>query len=184
MEKKYQKQRATGAAVLAAVVVIFTFVGAKMTFNRMYRQVEDVFYNGEQGDGIGVAADLSDRADFAMQLTQVAGRYLNQTGGVTAEVAGARQSLLDAKNISDKYKADKALEDAMQRLYDELGQQALSDADARLRRTIYAGFTDRGDTSSHDGYNLAAQQYNQKLMGFPAAVLAGVTGAQRAELFR
>ena len=71
----------------------------------------------------------------------------------------------------------------MTSLYRSLEDIGLSEKDEAYRQRLYADFSSRGDTISHDPYNGYAQYYNETLSRFPASLIVAVTPAKEAVIF-
>ncbi len=55
--------------------------------------------------------------------------------------------------------------------------------DSQYREALQAEMKSRSVTISNDPYNQCAEEYNQRLDGFPANLLGKALGLKRAELF-
>ena len=75
MEKLMDRRFA--AAAMCVMIVLGLFLGAYSSGSRLRSAVEDVFYNGELGDGVGVASDMSNRCAAVRNLIVVAKRSLD-----------------------------------------------------------------------------------------------------------
>ena len=176
-------KRSAAILVMASAIVFSIWLGAYLSFNRMYAKVEMVFTAGAQGDGLGISNDLNERVKLSYDLVTVAKKYLPANDASISLVLAARDSLVNAKGISDKYRANVKLTDATASLYQTMGSAHLSEADARYRTNLYNNLTSRNDTISHDPYNQKALAYNQELQAFPANILRIVAFAKTAPLF-
>jgi len=177
------KGRSGAATVMAVAILLSIWFGGYRSLHRLYAEVEMVFTAGAEGDGLGIANDLNERVNLAYDLVTVAKRNLNATDETIVAVLSARDALIGAKTIPDKYKANVKLSEATAALYELLGTKPLSEADARYRKNIYNNLTSRNDTISHDPYNAEALSYNQALNAFPANILKLITFAHKAPLF-
>ena len=88
-----------------------------------------------------------------------------------------------SKDIALRLSADNRLEAAMTALYRSLEDSSLSEKDDAYRQRLYADFSSRADTISHDPYNGYAQDYNETLSRFPASLIAAVTPVKAAVIF-
>jgi len=182
MEKLMDRRFA--AAAMCVMMILGLLLGAYSSGSRLRSAVEDVFYNGELGDGIGVASDMSNRCAAVRNLIVVAKRSLDPSSEALKAAGDAVAMAESASSLADKAEADRALEDAITALYDELGQVGLSDNDSRYRSKLYADFSSYGDSMSHDGYNDSAADYNSKLSAIPGGMLMRLFGLRPAPLFR
>ena len=142
--------------VLMVVLIAGGFLlGGYKGLAGQYQKAENVFFLGEDGDGICVANDMAERATSLTNMQTVAKKYLP--------------------------KGDSALESA---LYQALDDKELSANDEKYRERLYADFNSRNDTISHDPYYKYAADYNEILMHFPANIIAGLTPAKTAAITR
>lgn len=176
--------RRTAAAVMAVMMALGVLLGAWRSGSRLYGAVEDLFYNGQKGNGVGVASDLSRRADAAVNMIIVAKRNLSADEAAVTDLEAAVTAVSAASSLQEKYRADRQMHDAMTVLYDRLEEAPLSDKDAGYRSSLYADFTSAGMTMSHDPYNAQAVEYNRELMAFPGRFLFALFGYEEAPVFR
>lgn len=181
-----------GLSILIMIILIVGgfWLGGYRSLSGLYDDVEKVFFTGEDGDGICIENDLSERASAAVNLVTVARKYVGENQEVralanaAAELNGALGgSAAGRDGISVRLSADSALEAAMTDLYRSLENAGLTEKDEAYRQRLYADFNSRGDTISHDPYNRYAQSYNRTLGGFPANLIAAVTPVKEAVIF-
>ncbi|WP_426350004.1 LemA family protein [Alloiococcus sp. CFN-8] len=173
-------------AVMLLMIAISIPFGGYRSLNKLYNQVNRAFYQGVDGDGLGIENDLNNRIDNSYNLVTIAKKYIDADNAVIENTLDARDSLVNSKSISDKYKANLRLTEAVEELYTALGAEELklTDQDKSYRRSLYSNLTSRNDTISHDGYNDKAAEFNNILEGFPASLISRVVGINKAELFR
>ena len=195
----------TISIVLMIVLVLAGFLlGGCKGLNAQYQKVEDVFFLGEDRDGIGIANDMSERASALTNMQTLAAKYL-ESG--CAELTAAETALssytkaVGESEIEKLFAANAQMDTAMQSLYNALsdsgtstqgqtasGQEAgslkqdLSQKDERYRQSLYADFNSRNDTISHDPYYSYAAEYNKLLESFPANVISLLTPAKAAAM--
>ena len=173
----FLKSRKGACILMVLLVVIALLIGTPRSLNAKLKTVEAAFANGVENDGFSIQNDLLSRAEFAYNLTVVAGRYLSPADDDA--LLKARDALTDARTIGEKYEANRSLEEAFWALDSKLQSAKLSDTDSRLVNALRADFRSAGDTISHDGYNDLALQYNQTRDKAPLGFLA-----KKAELFQ
>lgn len=160
-------------------IVAGTAFGSYRSLTSAKSQVEQLFYEGVDQDGLGIQHDLEERINLAHNLITIANKYQLNSSNLYA----ARQSLQEASAISQKYDANQALTDAAHELYRSMKDLTMATKDAEYRERIYADLQSRNSTISHDGYNAKAAALNQTFRQFPANILRGVFGISEAELF-
>lgn len=182
---KLFENKGISIVLMAALILAGTWLGGWRSLGSLYSKVEDVFFVGEDRDGICIENDLSERAAAAGNMVTIARKYLGDSPEVQAlsEAASALTATGRNRDISARLSANQTLDTAMSALYQRLETETLSDQDEKYRQRLYADFNSRNDTISHDPYNQYAQEYNQVLSGFPAGLLASLTPVHEAVPF-
>ncbi len=182
-------------AVMVLMIVISIPFGGYRSLNKLYKEVNRTFYQGVDGDGLGIENDLNNRIDNSFNLVTIAKKAYYETEDEVIKNAlddaikntlSARESLVNSDTISEKYRANLKLTEAVEELYTALGNETLelTEQDEKYRRSLYSNLTSRNDTISHDGYNDKAAEFNNTLGEFPASLISRVVGINKAELFR
>lgn len=164
--------------LMLALIAGGFFLGGTMKLNGLYSEAEKVFLTGEDGDGICIANDLTERANAATNLVTIASKY-DGVKDKAAKVTSAVAALKTADQISDKKEANSDLDTAVEGLFKALENLALSTNDETYARRLYTNFNSRNDTISHDPYNKYAVEYNETIAKFPASILP----ADKATIF-
>lgn len=180
----FWKRTPVAVTVLILCVVLGTVLGCWRSCLSLRTQAETLFYSGTEGDGIGVASDLTARRDAARNLVTVALRYLQEDDFQVQNTLQAIAQVDGAAEIQQKKEADQQLEEAVLQLNERLKLESLSEADENYRQNLMAEMVARDSTISHDGYNDAAQRYNQILGSLPAGAFGRLFGLEPLELFR
>lgn len=170
--------------IMAGMIAVAVLLGGGRSLRALRSDVEAVFWNGADGDGIGIASDLSKNSADAINLLSVARGY-----DVASDALDGLQSAVDAmdaagRDISGLYAANTELTRSAAALYEDLGRQPLSERDEGYRQSLYHNILSRNDTMGRDPYNEQALAFNQALKRFPANLLGAVTFVQPAPLFR
>lgn len=171
---KILESKALCLMLMVVLIAAGTWIGGYKGLSGLYSDVESVFFTGEDGDGICIANDLSERAIAATNLVTVASNYAGVQDEAQA-VSAAAAELSNSSDIASMSRFNQKLDTAMTALYNVLGEENLMAQHEKYRQSLYADFTSRGHTISHDPYNSHAQAYNETLQGFPAGLLASVT---------
>ena len=171
--------------MLLMIIISIPFGGYR-SLNKLFKEVNRTFYQGVDGDGLGIENDLNNRIDNSYNLVTIAKKYIDQENAVIKNTLEARAELVNSKSIADKYRANLRLTEAVEELYTALGavEPKLSEQDETYRRSLYSNLTSRNDTISHDGYNDKAAEFNNIIEGFPASLISRLVGINKAELFR
>ena len=172
--------------LMVVLIAAGTWIGGYKGLNGVYSQAEDVFYTGEDGDGICIANDLKERAIAAANLVTIASNYpdvkdaASAVSEASAELSAELAATTHDGKIAGLSQRNQKLDTAMTALYQALGEENLTQQHEKYRQSLYADFNSRNDTISHDPYNQYAQAYNQVVKGFPAGLLASITPAPAA----
>ena len=182
---KLLENKALSILIMIVLIAGGFWLGGYRSLSGLYNDVEKIFFTGEDGDGICIENDLSERAACAVNLVTGAKKYVGESAEVKelSDASAAMSTAAGGNNISERLSADKRLETAMTALYRSLEDIGLSEKDEAYRQRLYADFSSRGDTISHDPYNGYAQDYNETLSRFPASLISAVTPAKEAVIF-
>ena len=178
---KLFESKALSLVLMLVLIAAGTWIGGYKGLSGLYADTEAVFYTGEDGDGICIANDLSERVIAATNLVTVASKYagVKHAAAAVTEASAELSAELSATardgHIAKISERNRKLDSAVTALYNALGEEALTEQHEKYRQSLYADFTSRGHTISHDPYNKYAQAYNETLKGFPAGLLASVT---------
>ena len=107
------------------------WLGGYKSLSGLYNDVEKVFFTGEDGDGICIENDLSERAAAAGNMVTIARKYLGDSQEVKAlsDTTSALTATGKNRDIAARLSANQALDTAMTALYQRL--------EADQRRKIY-----------------------------------------------
>lgn len=173
------------AITIMIVAIAFSVLyGSRRSLASEAARVESVFFNGVEGDGIGIDRDLGIRIDESQNLVTIAMRYLDENDPSIKAVREARQALIDAVDLYEKHRANLKLTEAYTALGDRLARMELSEKDERYRMGILDELKSREEIIGHDGYNEMAEEFNTLLERFPANILGRLTGIKPLVLFR
>ena len=173
---KFFRSYTGGLVVLAAVIVLSVLLGSHRSLVQAREKVETERF-------ASIAEDLQDCLDITANLLTVAGRYLE--GGDLRPLADARTALAESGGISEAYDAYTSLTAEAEALLLALEAAPLSQRDGEYVQGFRADLAAEMDTIARDGYNAAAEDFNQRVLGaFPANVLGRLTFVSPAVLFQ
>ena len=180
---RLDKNRIIAGAVCAvcAVVSIFGLGGWKLS-NRQ-RSLEEIFTYGtdpELATRHSMDAYLDRCSEYSAELAQVAKLYLDDYQSIE-EVLELSEMLCEDDGISDRYSVYKALTACVEDMYSELQVMGAYEDSAVI--TAYHDYTGAQNLIKNDGYHKAAADYNKVLSAFPANVISGLFGVEKAETF-
>jgi len=176
-------KRSSAAFIFVAVVLVFSILGGYRSISRQRAGALAVFTQGTEGDGLGIAHDLQVRIDSAYNLSIVAKRYYDPSDALVTGLLDARGALIAAEEPDEKFAANRVLSEKTAALCDALAQKPLSEMDAKYRVRLWEEMKSADARISHDGFNRAADDFNQKLMSFPIRCIAKLTGVGRIALY-
>ena len=165
----------TGAMVVLAVVVLLSvLLGSHRSLTAERSKVEEQF--------APIAGDLEDCLGITANLLSVAGRYLPEE-----ELAGleeSRTALAAWERGAGGYEAYRELLTRAEEVFLRLEDCALSEKDKDYVKGFRTDLAAEADTIARDGYNAAAEDFNNRVLGaFPANILGRLTFVEPAETF-
>ena len=173
-------------AVLICVIVVALAIvgGARRTMSRQNREVEQMFVDGVDGDGMSIHSDLLVRAGLAYNLTAVAERYLDADDPLITAVRDNARALERETSPAACYRLNALLDQSVNELDVALQHETLTEADEKYRTGIMTDLQSCAAQISHDGYNAAVRELNEvTLRKFPARYLKYVTFTGEAEYY-
>ena len=172
---KFLKTHTGAMVVLAVVIVLSVLLGSHRSLVQAREKVEAQF--------APIAGDLQDCLDITANLLTVAGRYLDE--GELGELTDSRAALAESGGITEAHAAYERLVGDAETVFLKLEDCALSGRDADYVKGFRTDLAAEQDTIARDGYNAAADRYNERVLGgFPARVLGTLTFVRPAETFR
>lgn len=177
------KRRSVAWCVLAVVVLLSLSLSGGGALRDYRNETLDIFTLGINDDGLSIENDLAVRAETATALATEAGN----SGIDEALVSAVRQAAADlsaATGISAKYRANAALDEAVDALAAQIKTASISQAEKETLGRYSAELRSRADTIRRDVYNEKAAQFNDSLSAFPASFIAMISGVGPVELFQ
>ena len=156
---KFLKTHTGAMVVLAVVIVLSVLLGSHRSLVQAREKVEAQF--------APIAGDLQDCLDITANLLTVAGRYLDE--GELGELTDSRAALAESGGITEAHAAYERLLGDAETVFLKLEDCALSGRDADYVKGFRTDLAAEQDTIARDGYNAAADRYNERVLGgFPA----------------
>ncbi len=173
-----------GAIVITVLVVVLSVVfGFHRSATAARADVEAAFYQGVDGSGYSIAADLTTRRNVCSNLAAVGARYMGE-----GELSALTSALSDPRwqgGPAAQYDANLDLGAAAEAVLLALEDAGLSGQDAKYVQGFRADLDAKADTISRDGYNALVDAFNTKVLGvFPANFLRHIAFVRGAEAFR
>jgi len=164
---------------IVAIVVISLYSFVKGTYNRFV-----VLDEGVKSAWAQVENQLQRRYDLIPNLVETVKGYAKQEHDVLVEVTNARARVGGAQTVPDKIKANNELTSALSRLLVVVERYPeLKSNQNFLRLQDELAGTENRIAVERKRYNEAVQAYNVAIRSFPANILAGIFGFQKAEFF-
>jgi hypothetical protein len=182
------KNRKFAILITVAVVVLATLFGVHRSAGKAARQIEARFYDGvyledEKYRESSIDSQLKKRDTAALGLISIAENY----GGLEAlngDLKQARNDLLDAARISDKYIADEQLQKAYEALYAALMQQELTDRETEAAGHYAATMDGARSLIQKSSYNSEVSEFmNETMRSFPVNLLKSLAFVRYPEYF-
>ncbi len=182
------KSRVFAFSLLAAVVLISTPLGARASLKRASNNVEEGFYNGvyiEDGDYTSgsIASYLSDASRAALGLITIGTNHAELTD-VTDRMRTAREDLLGANSIGDKYAAYHTLSSAFDSFMSIVSDLSLTDSEGESVEIYSELFIQSREAIGRNPYNSSVQNFiTEVFQRFPADIIASIFSIDAPESF-
>ena len=168
---------ATIGVILLLVISFFGFF--KGTYNRFVSMDEAV-----KGSWAQVENQLQRRFDLIPNLVETVKGYAKQEKDVLVEVTNARAKVGGAGTVPDKINANNELSGALSRLLVVVEKYPdLKSNQNFIRLQDELAGTENRIAGERMRYNDAVKAYNVAIRSFPANLLAGMFGFQKATFF-
>ena len=169
---------------LIAIVIVLVLAGSlysffKGTYNKFVTLDESVKSSWAQ-----VENQLQRRFDLVPNLVETVKGYAKQEKDVLVEVTNARARVGGATTVPDKISANNELSGALSRLLVVVEQYPdLKSNQNFLRLQDELAGTENRISVERRRYNESVQAYNVAIRSFPANLLAGMYGFEKAAFF-
>lgn len=165
--------------VVLAVILLSLYGFFKGTYNRFVALDEGVKSAWAQ-----VENQLQRRYDLIPNLVETVKGYAKQERDVLVEVTNARAKVGGAQTVQDKINANNELSSALSRLLVVVERYPeLKSNQNFLRLQDELAGTENRIAVERRRYNEAVQAYNVAIRSFPANILAGLFGFEKAAFF-
>ena len=182
MRRNWKENRPVAYCVLAVVIVLCLLLSGGGRLAAQARSLTDTFFSA----GESISADLSEQADNAHVMADIAARYEAVDGALPEAVEEAVQALrtaLSGRDIPACHEASVRLTDAVESLYTAGSHAEMQGSDGDDFRYKYKNFTSAGLRIAHSEYHDMAEQFNRTRRGFPASMICAVRGIGEAAPF-
>jgi LemA protein len=158
-----------GVLLLAVAVVFFSYQGAR---NQMVSKDQAVKAPWSEVD-----VQLERRADLIPNLVSTVKGFTKEESSVFADIAQAREGLMNAQTPQDKIAANNQIDASLAKvlvLTENYPQLRSSDQFMRLQDELSG--TENRISVARKRYNDAIQDYNTFILQFPNSIWAGIAG--------
>jgi LemA protein len=158
-----------GVLLLAVAVVFFSYQGAR---NQMVSKDQAVKAAWSEVD-----VQLERRADLIPNLVSTVKGFTKEESSVFADIAQAREGLMNAQTPQDKIAANNQIDASLAKvlvLTENYPQLRSSDQFMRLQDELSG--TENRISVARKRYNDAIQDYNTFILQFPNSIWAGIAG--------
>jgi hypothetical protein len=172
---------AGAACAVCALVSIFGLGGWKLSGK--YADLERTFIYGTETSAAtrhSMDAYLDRCSEYSARLAQEAKQYLDDTQAVE-NVLALSESLSATDGINGRYEVYTQLTSAVEDMYSSL--QAAGASNETGVTTAYHDYLSAQNLIKNDGYYMEAADYNASIGAFPANIIAGIFGLDRADTF-
>lgn len=180
------KKRSSAVIIAVIVVILGTLFGVHRSVNSETAKIEALFYKGvylkdEKYTQSSIDAQLKKRADAALGLLTVAKNYTFLTD-LAQELREARELLLDADTISEKYLANAKLESSYKQMFEALIVHA-DDVPASVESYVSTLRGAEGVIENSDYNKMVSEFRNSTLGAFPVNILKNLAFVKYPEYF-
>lgn len=174
---RFSENRTIAWVVLAASVLVSVFGFGGMALSRERSAVLAVYDRGTDATlstRHSVDAYLDDAAENARLMASEARLHIGDTpaGSSVEELAG---KVADQADTNARYEAYSSLKVEVDKLYDAVYAK-VTGTDFTNFKVAYDNFWEDVNKIKYDDYCKQAAQYNDRISGFPAGIVAGLTG--------
>ena len=157
------KNRKIAILITVVLVVFATLFGVGRSLNRLTGDIEAMFYDGVPLDGEGflqpgIDAHLNNRLNSALGFAVLMEGYPEADSEAKA-LLSARNELISAKTISEKYKANEALQQAYLTLQAKTETLELSNRDKDDVAKYSSSFSGAQTAILNSSYNRKAESF-------------------------
>lgn len=174
---KNKKLIIIGAVVLIIVILVGSVIGGYNSLVEKQGEVE-----GKQAE---IQTQLQRRSDLISNLVATVQGYADYEGSTLTAVTEARNSVANAKDVSEMAKANEQLDSAFS-VWVNAVKEAYPDLKANQNfialQDEIAG-TENRIARARDQYNENAKEYNIQIRKFPKSIITGIFGFEKADLF-
>ena len=179
---EFFKKRSTAAVILVLVIIVFTVLGINLSAARVVRAAERQFYDGvyiksEKYTETAIETHLEKKEEAALGLLSLNYGTKEQQNALR----DARDKLLSARTISEKYAANQALEEAWHPVAEWM--TLLSVLPPESAKTYVSTLEGAQSAIEKSSYNDAARKANDSILGGVLRPLRLLNFARDAELF-
>ena len=167
-------------------IIFSSFLGCGRSLKKLRQDVENYFYDGDEGDGYSIQNDIQTLSANVNNLKVIASRYTDTVDGLEEKIErmnDARRTLTDTKDIDAKYSAVSALIDEVNSVYNALVPEDMNKTDRGFRSSLYEEIMSTVQRISHNGYNDKVLKFNAILDKFPAKQVAKLIGIKPMPLY-
>ena len=185
---KIINNRRTALMITAAVIVVATLFGMHRSLSKEVRRIEKQFYDGvflktEGYTENSIESHLNNRLKAALGLVTVAANY-SEVSEETAALRSARENLMNARGITEKYAANERLQKEYDILASKLAELPLKKKDVADAAVYSSTFFGAQASIRNSGYNsLVSGFINGTLRAFPVNVLKNIAFVKAPEYF-
>lgn len=182
------KKRSTAVVITILVIIIATLFGVHRSVGKQADKIEAQFYEGVYLKDEGyyqasIAGQLEVRESAALGLVSLASNY-DSLSSETKSLRNARNELIEAESIEEKYLANEKLQKAYTALYDAFVAEDISAREISGAED-YAYLMDAAQQliKSSDYNSTVAEFINSDLRAFPVNILKHIAFCDYPEYF-
>ncbi len=173
------------ALFLMIIMILSSIIfGSYRSLTEFSKQTQEVFYKGENNDGISIQNSLDQRLNAAYDLISLGRKHFGVNDDVVKEVSTARDNLIQASSPSEKYIANNLLTEATDKLCSKLDIKKITDSDSKTLSNIEIKLDSANDSINQNKYNQCVENFYYQLNSMPASFFNKIFEIEQVEFYR
>jgi len=180
---KLLRKNSVAVVIFVITVILSILASGHIALSKEAKKVEDIFYNGERGDGLSIYSDLKDMVDTSRNILSLTQKVADAS---SSELTQLNQIIIDFQSAQTPDECYQIYQRLLISIDDvsTLFVIYCDDEDLNRRFEGYASvFASKMNTIGYDPYNRYVREYRQKLDAFPAGLIAKLTGVREVSAF-
>ena len=180
---KLFKKNSVAVIVFALTVILSILLSGHAALVKEANKVEDIFYNGERGDGLSIYSDLKDLVDTSRNILSLCQKVTDASAQELTELNQVISDYQSAQTPSEYYQIYSRLISCIDDASALFVIYCEDDTLMNMFEKYASVFSSKMNTISYDPYNRYVREYEKTLENFPAGLIAKLTGVMEVSAF-